>query len=132
MKLIKTDAYRQKQFASHPSPEYHQKFAVSYDFPVLFTHDLFHPQNPVLMSALDRLSEPRCHKVKVFVDSGVVDAMPDLEERIQRYFEGFPQKATLSGKLDVLPGGETAKNGWDVARRAMGASARAMCPAPKR
>ena len=38
---------------------YHQSFVVSFDYPVVFTRDLFDPENRAFVDAANRLSEPR-------------------------------------------------------------------------
>ena len=51
-----------------------QRLAVPFEFPVVFTRDVFNPANPELVRAVDRLRERRRHRVMVFVDQGVVEA----------------------------------------------------------
>jgi 3-dehydroquinate synthase len=65
----------------------HQRIAVEWDFPVVFTHGLFQPNNPVLVDTLDRKGEDRRHRAMVFVDSHVAEARPGLIEHINGYVE---------------------------------------------
>jgi 3-dehydroquinate synthase len=55
-----------------------QRFAVPYEFPVVFTERLFDPDNPVLRDALCRLEPDKRHRVIVFVDDGLLAAHAEL------------------------------------------------------
>jgi 3-dehydroquinate synthase len=106
-----------------PSERYEMTFSVPFDFPVYFTKDLFHPQNDLLMSVIDRRREHRRHRVKVFLDSGVYQAIPDLRGRIEAYFNQREERLELEGTVDIVPGGAQGKKGWELAMRAMEAIA---------
>lgn len=95
---------------------YQQSFSVPFDYPVYFTKDLFNPQNDILASVFNRQFENRCHRVKVFVDNGVVKAIPDILERIKAYLKLWPENIKVVGEIAIVPGGEEVKNSWDVVR----------------
>ena len=46
-----------------------QHITVEWDFPVIFTHGLFNPENPVLLDVLERKNENRRHRALVYIDS---------------------------------------------------------------
>ena len=98
---------------------YHQEISVPFEYPVHFTHDLFDPADELFASVLDRLNERRRHRAAVYVDSGAVEAHPDLLRRIGEYFHAHADRLELAGTPQTVPGGETAKNGWSVVREVM-------------
>ena len=64
---------------------YLQQFAISYEFPVVFTEGLFDLENVTLRDALRRLEPTQRHKCVVFLDQGLSVAQPDLIQRIKAY-----------------------------------------------
>jgi 3-dehydroquinate synthase len=91
---------------------YHQSFNVAFEYPVYFTRDLFLPDNDLVIDALNRMNTSRCHRVAVFVDSGVADTHPALEDQIVAYFKAQGENAQLAAAPVTVAGGENAKNGW--------------------
>ena len=91
---------------------YNQDFRVPFDYPVVFTRDLFAEKNPALADALQRCPGGRAHRVAVFVDDGVLAKHPGLIPRMQAYF------SSRGGTLDLVcppvpaPGGEALKNDY--------------------
>ena len=73
-----------------------QRIDVSWDFPVVFTHALFDPANPVLVSALHRKSEDRRHRAMVFIDNQVAEALPALADQVTAYFAARPAQLEFS------------------------------------
>ena len=98
---------------------YTQTFTVSFDYPVYFTHDLFHPENDLLASVVDRRNERLQHRVKVFLDSGIAQAITGFPEKIGAYMEIRPGRLKMEGAVEIVPGGEQAKNDWNLARHIM-------------
>ena len=96
-----------------------QRLSVPFDYPVYFTHDLFHIENPLLESVLDRRGEKRTHRALVYVDAGVAEAHPGLAQQIKDYFHDRPQTMELTSSPDVIPGGEAAKRNWDLVKDIM-------------
>jgi 3-dehydroquinate synthase len=103
---------------------YRQSFSVRFDYPVLFTHGLFRPGNDLLVKVVGRRNEGRRHRVMVYVDSGVVGAHPGVISDIQAYFAAHAHIIELKGSIEIVPGGERAKNGWDNVRDVMTAIGR--------
>jgi 3-dehydroquinate synthase len=91
-----------------------QQIAVSWDFPVTFTRNLFAPENPVLVETLGRLKEARCHRAIVFIDGHVADSHPQLAENVRTYFRAHPDRLQLATDPQIVPGGETAKNDFSL------------------
>lgn len=104
---------------SFPVECYTQTFAVSFDYPVYFTYDLFHPENDLLASVLDKKSERLHHRVKVFLDSGIVKAITGFPQKIGAYMESRPERLKMEGAIEIVPGGEVAKNDWNLVRHIM-------------
>lgn len=91
-----------------------QSIAVTWEFPVTFTHGLFEPGNRVLSETLGRLHEGRRHRALVFVDGHVAKARPDLVAEITAYFAAHPTTLQLAGEPVVVPGGEAVKNDFSL------------------
>lgn len=101
------------------SQVYHQRFSVAFDYPVVFTHDVFAPANPALAEVMDRLGEGRRRRAVVYVDDGLAHAMPELPAKIREYFHARPGQIELAGGPTLVPGGEAAKTNWDTVREVM-------------
>ncbi|WP_373501729.1 3-dehydroquinate synthase [Desulfococcus sp.] len=100
---------------------YVQSFSVPFEYPVYFTTDLFSPDNPALALAAARLHERRRHRFMIFVDSGVAAAHENLTFRMREYFESRSADMRLAADPAVVPGGESAKNGWEHVHDIIGA-----------
>jgi len=87
-----------------------QRFTVEYAYPVSFTRDLFNPRNPLLRDTLAQPEPDKRHRCLVFLDEGVLDARPDLGERIAAYARAWPESLELLGKPVTLCGGENIKS----------------------
>lgn len=97
-----------------------QRFAVAYDVPVVFTRDVFDPDNPTLVEALRRREPAKRHRVAVFVDEGVLRSIPHLERAIRRYAAVHARSVSLAGEIVTVPGGERAKSGQAVVAELLG------------
>jgi 3-dehydroquinate synthase len=86
-----------------------QHFAVAYDFPVVFTRDVFDPANPTFVEALRRLEPGKRHRMALFVDTGVLAAAPNLERAIRRYAARHTRSLAIEDEIVTVPGGEEAK-----------------------
>lgn len=96
-----------------PFDRYEERISVSFNYPVYFTRDVFHPENPLLADVFNRLNEKRRHRVLVYVDSGVAAAHPKLVHNIKQYFHERPKGLELVSSPNVIPGGGTAKRNRD-------------------
>ena len=87
-----------------------QRFAVPYEFPVVFTEGVFDPQNPALRDVLCRLEPGKRHRAVFFVDDGLIAARPKLLEEIRAYAERHRGAMSLACAPIALPGGEKIKS----------------------
>ena len=101
-----------------------QNFTVSFDYPVYFSRDIFNPENDLLASVVDRKMELRRHRVKVFIDSGIVEASKDFPQRVKAYMESRQDLLEMEGAAEIVPGGAKAKGDWDLVRHIMSALAK--------
>lgn len=93
---------------------YSQRFSVDFDYDVHFTRGVFDPSSELLLDVLDRRREGRRHRVLVCLDSGVLEAHPDLPRRIKDYAHEHQDRLELVGSPEIVPGGEEAKVDWKI------------------
>lgn len=91
---------------------YQQQIGVHFDYPVVFTRDLFDNGNPALIDAIDRGRERRVHVAMVVVDDGVARAFPEVTTRVRAYADAHADRMTLAAAPLVVPGGEAIKNDY--------------------
>ncbi len=89
-----------------------QRFSVPYDFPVVFTQDLFHKDNRVFVDTLALRESKKRHRLIVFLDSGVAKALPGLPMAITRYCQAHGAQLELVQPPVLVAGGEAIKSGW--------------------
>ncbi len=87
----------------------HQKFAVTYEYPVSFTTDAFARDNTALIETL-AMAGSGIHRVLCVVDGGVISSMPGLTQRIEGFFAEHRDICQLVCSPLIIPGGEIAKN----------------------
>lgn len=87
-----------------------QRFAVPYEFPVVFTENVFDPGNPALREALCRLEPHKRHRVAIFVDDGLTGGKPPLLEAIGSYARYHGDAINLACPPVAVPGGEKIKS----------------------
>jgi 3-dehydroquinate synthase len=87
-----------------------QSFSVAYDYSVAFTYDAFSPANRCLVDVLARREPRKRHRCAIFVDAGVLAAMPDLAQRINGYAAAHAQSIEIAGAPVMVAGGEVCKN----------------------
>lgn len=92
-----------------------QQFQVPFEFPVVFTDHVFAPENRVLVETLDRLAEKRRHRVVIYLDENVAQKHTGLLARIERYFAAHCKVLELAAPVQIVGGGENAKNGLESA-----------------
>ncbi len=96
-----------------------QRITVNWDFPVVFTHAVFAPSNPVLADTLNRLGENRRHRAMIFIDGHVAGALPGLSAQAAAYFAAHPDRLELIGAPQIVTGGEAVKNDFSLVDRFM-------------
>jgi len=87
-----------------------QRFAVEFEYPVIFCRDAFDTANPNLAWAIARREPERQHPLFVVVDAGVAAVWPELTQQIAAYVRGFADTLRLLAPPRFVPGGEDAKN----------------------
>lgn len=97
-----------------------QSFSLTYEFPVAFTRDAFGLGNSCLIEVLTRRESDKRHKCAIFVDEGVLSAMPDLATQIEEYVAAHADKIEMVGPLVPVAGGETCKNDPGTVPRLLG------------
>ncbi len=102
----------------HSEP-YIQRFSVPFQYPVYFTHGLFDPTNPILEHVVAESGTAKPHRVLVYIDDGVIAAIPGIEQRITEYLAQRPDRFKLVRPPESVPGGERTKNGWNVVQNIM-------------
>ena len=117
MKHGARNSERVQPAVSNDSTIYHQRFSVSYEYPVVFTHGLFSPENQAFVDTLCGLVSKRRHPTFFVVDRGVADAWPKILEDISAYVHRCGDRLTLTAPVQVLEGGEAAKNDPQVVDR---------------
>jgi 3-dehydroquinate synthase len=86
-----------------------QSFSVAYEYPVVFTRDAFNPGNRHLANVVARREPDKRHRCVLFIDDGVMKALPDLTHRAATYASACAREIELVGTVAV-PGGEICKN----------------------
>ena len=86
-----------------------QRFAVTFDYPVCFTENVFDPDNTLLATILARREPERRHRTVVFLDRGVAEARPELPAEIAAYARRHAARMELAASPCILPGGEQVK-----------------------
>jgi 3-dehydroquinate synthase len=86
-----------------------QRFAVPYEFPVVFTEGVFDPDNPVLREVLCRLEPAKRHRAVFFVDDGLQHGGAPVIEAINAYAARHADALQLACAPVALPGGEKIK-----------------------
>lgn len=103
---------------SAPRPLFHrsitQRFTLDFEYPVVFTRDVFTHGNTTLREVLFRSGEARPKRLSVYLDSGLAQAAPYLADHILAYFSHCAPDLQLAGGIEVIPGGERIKNDPDI------------------
>lgn len=77
---------------------------------LLFTRDVFAPENALLTTVLTTRDTGVTPRVLVFWDDGLAQAWPDMPSRITAWFEAWAHLVRLVGEPVPVPGGERVKN----------------------
>ncbi len=85
-----------------------QSLRVAYDYPVVFTRDVFSPSNPALPEVLAR-SGAATSRILPVIDSGLLAADPGLPGRIERFAASQGPLLELVSEPLIVRGGEVCK-----------------------
>jgi 3-dehydroquinate synthase len=86
-----------------------QSFKVNYEYEVIYTRGLFSAEDKTLARVF---GEPRSN-VMIFLDDKVAEAFPLLVCQAQQWAARNPESVNLIAPVEIVPGGETIKNGWN-------------------
>ncbi|MEN7548331.1 3-dehydroquinate synthase [Rapidithrix thailandica] len=87
-----------------------QSFSVAFQYPVLFTQQLFSPENLTLSQMFPTSEQQGKPKIVFVIDEGVAHCHPALSGQIATYFQHHSQHVELYGEPLIIPGGEASKN----------------------
>ena len=90
--------------------EYEQRFTISYDYPVVFTTDLFAVSNPAFARIMARGEPGKRHKLAVLIDDGLRTTWGTLPRRVVGYAEAYADTVDLVAEPEFVRGGEACKN----------------------
>jgi len=93
---------------------HHQRFRISFDYPVYFTRGALAVDNPALVESVTRHEPGRRHRLLAVVDGGVAAAWPHLGDALAAYAAHHGDRLELAAAPEIVPGGERAKNDPDV------------------
>ena len=97
---------------SRPIGEDAGSFDVQWAHRLLTTRDALSPSNPVLTDLLPSDEGPA--RMVAVLDQGLVDAHPELTTQLQMWAEANTKSVRLASDILIVPGGEQAKNNFDV------------------
>ena len=96
-----------------PDPDINAPFAVPFEHRLRFTRNAFDPANTTLADTLAPTTAttdgPSQARVAFVLDAGLVNAQPDLPDRVAAY-AGAHDSIHLASDPVTMPGGEIAKN----------------------
>ena len=95
----------------------HQKLQVSFQYPVHFTHNIFHPDNSILADTVAK--ESGSSRALMIIDAGIINTNPGFLNTVEAWFKLYSEKVQLVKPPMIIPGGENAKNGWSSVREIM-------------
>jgi 3-dehydroquinate synthase len=101
------------QTATPTTTTLYQRFAVPFEFPVVFTEGVFDPANPALRDVLARREPAKRHRVVFFVDDGLVGTGANkttLLQDIEAYAQAHSASIELACAPIAVPGGEKIKS----------------------
>src|SRR4051794_24360464 len=84
-------------------------FAVPCVHRLRFTKDVLGLDQGVLASLLEPSGDAPA-RVQVWLDGQVDAAQPQLQHRLRAFLKSQPQRFTMPGNIQVVPGGEAIKN----------------------
>ena len=98
------------------TPDTDIDFEVKFRHRLRFTHDVFADSCTSLASVLES-SEGRPARVQFWLDQEVVNANPNLKQRIHSFCLRHADQFESIGNIQTVPGGETVKNDVHLVER---------------
>ena len=90
--------------------ELKQRLNISYEYPVIFCHDIFAPDNQILADLLSSSDKNIRANIIVWFDNGLAVAQPSLIKKARAWFNN-QQNLNLKD-ISIYPGGEQVKDGF--------------------
>ncbi len=88
----------------------HQRVAVTFDYEVHFTQNLFELKNPTLAQVITADGEKKPKKVVAIVDAGILQHQPELVKQLVAYTKFYAEILAIAAEPMIISGGEAAKN----------------------
>ena len=86
--------------------------SVEFRHQVVFSDDVFNPENATLCDVLAENPEEGIKKAFVVLDEGLAEALPELVDRIIDWFAAHRDRLNLVAEPMILEGGERVKNSY--------------------
>lgn len=92
-------------------PSIIQQFAVNFQYPVVFSDNVFGSQNVEWLSVFPAGKQA---KMLFLMEESLVGAFPELPRQIEEWANNKPNEVLLFHQPIVLPGGEACKNNYNL------------------
>jgi 3-dehydroquinate synthase len=96
--------------------DFTRPFSVPFVHRLRFTEDVFGQDADVLLKVLEPSGELPA-KVQFWLDEHVLNAQPELWDRVLDFAHSHKDRFRLAGNLQVVPGGEAVKNDIHILER---------------
>ncbi|MEA5625617.1 3-dehydroquinate synthase [Nostoc sp. UHCC 0251] len=101
------DIKQKSKFSLQPI---HQRVAVTFNYEVHFTQNLFELKNPTLAQVITADGEKKPKKVVAIVDAGILQHQPELVKQLVAYTKFYAEILAIAAEPMIISGGEAAKN----------------------
>lgn len=88
----------------------HQRVAVTFNYEVYFTQNLFELKNPTLAQVVTADGETKPKKLVAVVDAGILKFQPELVKQLVAYTKFYAEVLAIAAEPMIISGGEAAKN----------------------
>ncbi|MHC0066134.1 3-dehydroquinate synthase [Nostoc sp. UIC 10890] len=88
----------------------HQRVAVTFNYEVYFTQNLFELKNPTLAQVVTADGETKPKKLIAVVDAGILKFQPELVKQLVAYTKFYAEVLAIAAEPMIISGGEAAKN----------------------
>lgn len=96
--------------------DFTRPFSVPFVHRLRFTEDVFGQDADVLLDVLEPSGELPA-KVQFWLDEHVLNAQPELWDRLMDFAQSHRERFRLAGNFQVVPGGEAVKNDIHILER---------------
>lgn len=91
-------------------------FSVPFVHRLRFTEDVLGGDQDVLADVLEPGGD-RLARVQFWLDKNVVEAMPELPDKLAAFVAAYPDRVEQAGNVQIVPGGEAVKNDIHILER---------------